>query len=230
MTTAPAGRWRGRGGATWRVPTALIALTLVPLIAGALRVLELADGPVVLPDNPRIDASPEPVVFHIVAVSLFAILGALQFSAKLRRHHPNWHRRSGRLLVGAGLVVAGSGLWMTLAYPNAPGGGSLWVVRLLVGTAMGASIVLAFAAIRRRNVTSHRAWMIRAYALAAGAGTQVLTQGISEPLFGTGDLPKALAMTSGWIINITLAEWIIHRPSPRRAPRVQTHPFAASSP
>lgn len=227
------GRSARRGGSTWRVPTALMALMIIPVVAGFLRLLELAGGPVLLPTNPRIDASPAPVVVHVVTVALFALLGALQFSTRLRHARPHWHRRSGRMLVGAGLLVAGSGLWMTVYYADAPGGRLLWVVRLLVGSAMAASIVIAFVAIRRRDIPSHRAWMIRAYALAAGAGTQLLTQGISEPTFGTGDLPKALSMTSGWIINIALAEWIIRRRSmrrPRRTGRSQAQPLIVGSP
>jgi uncharacterized membrane protein len=203
------------------------------VVAGSLRLLELAGGPVLMPANPRIDASPAPLVVHIVAVALFAFLGAFQFSNRLRRRRPNWHRRSGRILVVAGLVVAGSGLWMTLFYSDAPGGDLLWAVRLLVGSAMAASIVLAFTAIRRRDIATHRAWMIRAYALAAGAGTQAFTQGISEPVFGTSDLPKALSMTSGWLINIVVAEWIIRRPSigrARRTRRAQAPALVVGSP
>ena len=64
--------------------------------------------------------------------------------------------------------------------------------------------------------------MIRAYALAAGAGTQLFTQGIGDGAFGTGDLSKALSMTSGWIINIAVAEWVIRRPSVRRTRRAHT--------
>ena len=38
-----------------------------------------------------------------------------------------------RCTVRAGLLVAGSGLWMTLFYSDAPGGTALWAVRLVVG-------------------------------------------------------------------------------------------------
>lgn len=222
MTPRTGRRRGGASGSAWHVPAALLALTGISVTAGALRVLEIAGGPVVLPENPRIDASPAPVVVHVVAVALFALLGALQFSAAIRRRRPSWHRRSGRMLVVAGLVVAGSGLWMTLFYPDAPGGVLLWTVRLVVGSGMAVSIVLAFAAIRRRDIPTHRAWMIRAYALTAGAGTQLLTQGISEPAFGTGDLPKALSMTAGWIINIVIAEWVIRVPATRRKKRARS--------
>ncbi|MPZ95402.1 MAG: DUF2306 domain-containing protein [Propionibacteriales bacterium] len=206
-----------RDGSSWRVPVALVVLSFVPVVAGSLRLLEVAGGPQVLPANPRVDAVPAPVVVHIVAAAVYALLGAFQFSARLRRRRPNWHRRTGRVLVGAGLVVAGSGLWMTLFYTGAPGGDLLWAVRLLVGSALAASIVLGFAAIRRRDIAAHRAWMVRAYALAVGAGTQVLTQGIGEALFGTSDLSTALSISSGWVINAAVAEWAIRRPAARRA-------------
>ena len=110
---------------------------------------------------------------------------------------------------------------MTLFYAGAPGGDLLWGIRLLVGSAMGASVVLGFTAIRRRDIPAHRAWMIRAYALGVGAGTQAFTQGIGEALFGTGDLSTAISVGSGWAINAVVAEWVIRRPSVRRAGRAR---------
>ena len=217
-----------RGGSSWRVPLALVILSLFPLVAGSLRLIEIAGGPQVLPTNPRIDASPAPLVVHVLAAAVYAVLGAFQFPARLRRRHPGWHRRSGRILVGAGLTVAGSGLWMTLFYPGAPGGVLLWTIRLLVGSTMAAAIVLGFSAIRRRDIAAHRAWMIRAYALGLGAGTQVFTQGIGEALFGTSDLSTGISVASGWVINAVVAEWVIRRPSVRRAARARAAVLAAS--
>jgi uncharacterized membrane protein len=219
----------GSAGSSWRVPAALLVLSAIPVVAGTLRLLEIAGGPQLLPANPRIDAVPAPVVVHIVAAAVFAILGVFQFSARLRRRRPSWHRRSGRVLVGTGLAVAGSGLWMTLFYTGAPGGQLLWAVRLLVGSAMAAFIVLGFTAIRRRDIAAHRAWMIRAYALAVGAGTQAFTQGVGEALFGTGELSTALSMSAGWVINVAVAEWVIRRPRARRVDRARTRTVLAGS-
>jgi uncharacterized membrane protein len=219
----------GSVGSSWRVPAALLVLSAIPVVAGSLRLLEIAGGPQLLPANPRIDAVPAPVVVHIVAAAVFAILGVFQFSARLRRRRPSWHRRSGRVLVGAGLAVAGSGLWMTLFYTGAPGGQLLWAVRILVGSAMAAFIVLGFTAIRRRDIAAHRAWMIRAYALAVGAGTQVFTQGVGEALFGTGELSTALSVSAGWVINVAVAEWVIRRPRARRVDRARTRTVLAGS-
>jgi uncharacterized membrane protein len=214
--SAPRRRPGVRGGAGWRVPLALVILTLFPVVAGSLRLLELAGGPQLLPTNPRIDAFPAPVVAHVLAAAVYAFLGAFQFSARLRRHRPQWHRVAGRVLVGAGLVVAGSGLWMTLFYPGAPGGDLLWGIRIVVCSAMAACIVLGFTAIRRRDIAAHRAWMVRAYALAVAAGTQVFTQGVGEAFFGTGDLSTAVSVGSGWVVNLAVAEWAIRRPRAAR--------------
>jgi uncharacterized membrane protein len=218
---APQRRPGARDKSSWSVPLALVVLSIIPVIAGLLRLLEVAGGPHLLPTNPRIDTSPAPVVVHVLGAAIYAILGAFQFSARLRRRHLNWHRKSGRILVVAGLAVAFSGLWMTLFYTGAPGGDLLWGIRLLVGSAMAASIVLGFAAIRRRDIPAHRAWMMRAYALGLGAGTQAFTEGIGEALLGITDLSKAISLGSGWAINAVVAEWVIRRPSVRRAHRAR---------
>ncbi len=226
---APQRRPGARDKSSWSVPLALVVLSLIPVVSGSLRLLEVAGGPQLMPTNPRIDASPAPVVVHVLGAALYAILGAFQFSARLRRRHLNWHRKSGRILVVAGLAVAGSGLWMTLFYTGAPGGDLLWGIRLLVGSAMAGAIVLGFAAIRRRDIPAHRAWMMRGYALGLGAGTQAFTEGIGEALLGTTDLSKAVSLGSAWVINAIVAELVIRRPAARRAGRARARAALAVS-
>jgi len=191
------------------VPYPLIAIIVVPAIAGTLRLVELAGGPHLLPANPRITASPVPVIVHIVCAVLYSLLGAFQFSNGLRRRWPDWHRVAGRVVVGLGLAVAFSALWMTAFYPRIPGGALATVFRLGFGTGMAASIVLGFIAIRRRDIARHRAWMARAYALALGAGTQALTLGIGKAIFGDSELTTALMLGAGWGINLAVVEYII---------------------
>ena len=204
--------------ARWWVPAGLLALAVIPVVAGTGRLIEVLGGPEVLPHDPRFAASPIPVGVHIVAAVVYAVLGAFQFSARLRRRP--WHRRAGRLLVGLGLAVALSALWMTLLYPRKGGTGDLlFVFRLLAGSGMGVSIVLGLAAIRSRDVARHRAWMTRAYALGLGAGTQAFTVGFGEAIFGSGVARTDLLMGAGWAINAAVAEWVIRRPGARRAGR-----------
>ena len=199
---------------TWLVPLGLIVLSLVPIIAGSLRLVELSGGAAVLPAKPT---SPLPLVLHIVSASVYSVLGAFQFSAGFRRRRPGWHRVAGRLLVVLGLVVALSALWLTLFTPYFEGSGALYqAFRLVFGSAMVLSIVLGFLAIRRRDVARHRAWMIRAYAIALAAGAQVFTLGIGEAIVGKGDTSNALFAGAGWVINLAVAEWIIRRRPVRR--------------
>lgn len=212
MTTGPAALTRRSVGG-WG-PFALLALVLVPAIAGSLRLLELAGGPQLMPANPRLNASPVPVAVHIVCALCYAVLGAFQFSAGLRRRRPGWHRLAGRTLVVLGLAVALSALWMAQFYPRQPGTGELTrLFRLAAGSGMAAGIALGFAAIRRGEVGRHRAWMMRAYALALGAGTQVVTQGVGEPILGTGELSNAFLLGAGWAVNLAVAEYLIRRTS-----------------
>ena len=202
--------------ADWLVPTLLIVMSIVPVVAGAARIGGLAIGGEITPENARFVLSPAPVILHIISASIFCVFGALQFSGGIRRRWPRWHRAAGRVVVVSGLAAALSALWMTAFYPLAPGSGDLLrVIRYVVGSAMVVSIVIAFAAILRRNVPEHRAWMIRGYAIGQGAGTQVfvfLAYLPLTPVFGAPDeIGNALLHAIGWTINIAVAEWIIRR-------------------
>lgn len=202
----------------WRVPIALVALGTVPVIAGALRLAELSVGAVTMPSDPRYAAVPLPVVVHIVSATVFAILGALQFAPRLRRRGSGWHRRSGRVLVVAGLGVALSALWLNQFFPNTNAAREvIHPLRVVFGIAMIAAILVGFAAARRRDFARHRAWMTRGYAIGLVAGTQVFTLGTGGALIGTGQVATALLMAAAWAINLAVAEWAIRRPSPQRA-------------
>jgi len=209
-----------RRKADWLVPVALMALSTVPVLAGTARLTEIARGAAITPANARFMASAWPVVLHIVAVSIYSLLGATQFSAGLRRRSIGWHRNAGRVVVVAGVLAAISGLWMTQCYSWPAGDGRLlYMERLLFGTAMLVSLLLSLAAIRRRDFATHGQWMIRAYAIGLGAGTQVFTHLPWLLLVNStpGEMPRAVMMGAGWIINVVVAEWVIRR-SPRRTP------------
>ncbi|QBR91268.1 DUF2306 domain-containing protein [Nocardioides euryhalodurans] len=202
----------GRPRSGWGVPAGLLALGTIPVVAGSLRVVELSGGATGLPSDARYDASPEPVVLHIACATVFALLGAFQFAPQIRRRHPGWHRRAGRVLVIAGLGVAFSALWLNQFYPRTEATREvLYPLRLAFGSAMVVTLVLGFLAARRRDVIRHRAWMIRSYAIGLVAGTQVITLGIGGLVLGTADLTTALLLGAAWAINLTVAEWAIRR-------------------
>jgi uncharacterized membrane protein len=204
----------------WRIPVALVALSVVPVLAGTARLVELAGGPAIIPADARFTASPLPVVTHIVCATVYAFLGSLQFAARFRNRRPGWHRTAGRVLVVAGLGVATSALWLTLFFPPQPGSGTvLFLLRLAFAPAMVGSLLLGVAAIRRRDIMAHRAWMMRGYAIALGAGTQVFTEGLGGAMFGHSPLALDASRGAAWAVNLAVAEWAIRRPSTTLRPR-----------
>ena len=220
------------------IPLALNLLVIIPLIAGVSRLTQLANGAsgavVITPANARFFASPLPVILHIVSAGLYAVLGAFQFiSRPFRRRGTgrssgrSWHQIAGWLLIPCGLMVALSGLWMTLFYPWPHGDGVvLYGLRLLFGSAMTLAIVLGITAIQRRDFIQHGNWMLRGYAIGLGAGTQTLTLMIGELVLGPpNELSRALLMGLAWLINLAVAEWVIGRQRSFRRP----HPHPASA-
>jgi uncharacterized membrane protein len=215
--------------AGWLVVAGLLVLSAIPITAGAFRLNQLASGAQITPANARFFAMPLPVIVHILGASLFAVLGAFQFATGLRRRWRGWHRWAGRLVVICGLLVGLSALWMTLFYPHPVGDGLfLSALRLLFGSAMIVSIVLAYTAIRRGNVTRHREWITRGYAIGLAAGTQTLTLLTGEMIAGKpNELGRALLMGLAWVINLAVAEWVIRR---RPAPRARVAAVVVSLP
>jgi uncharacterized membrane protein len=197
----------------WPIAAGLLALSFIPVVAGVVRLVSLATGETVTLANARFFAHPLPVQLHIVGASLFCVLGALQFWPGFRHRFVRWHRVAGRIAAPAAIVAGLSGLWMNQFYPYGPNDGLLlYFFRLLFGVGMILTMVLGVAAILRRDVARHRAWIMRSYAIGVGAGTQALTQlpwilAVGQP----GEFPKALLMGAAWVLNLGVAEWLIRR-------------------
>lgn len=198
----------------WIVPAGLVALSLIPVIAGAFRLNQISNG-TLAPENMRFQTSPAPIVLHLISAILYSLLGAFQFSPGLRRRFPKWHRQSGKILIITGLLTSLTGLWMTLFYvvPEIDQRG-VYIARLIVGVLMTLFIYFGMDSIRKRNFSEHGEWMIRAYALAMGAGTQVLTH-LPLIIFPNiqGETSRTIFMSLAWLINIAVAEWIIRKPN-----------------
>jgi uncharacterized protein YciI len=187
----------------------LLVLAAVPVAAGAFRLSDLGE---LTAANARFVTDPVPIVTHVVAATLYAVVGAFQFSGGIRRYRNGWHRAAGVVLVPAGALVAVSGIWMTATYDlPAHDDGALALLRYAVGAAMLAELALAVVALVHHDYPAHGAWMTRAYALGMGAGTQLFTAG---PLTAVDDPPawaRAAAMGLGWAINAVVAEVVIRR-------------------
>jgi uncharacterized membrane protein len=198
------------------VPALLTLLSLVPILGGIARSNSLGESGVTA-ENARFFASPWPIAIHAAAAGVYSLLGAFQFSSALRLRFPRWHRRAGKVLVLCGIAVAVTGVWMTLRYPipSSMQGPLLYVTRLLVGSYPLLALLLGWRRVSQRDFRAHEAWMIRAYAVAQGAGTQAVIIGpwiliSGEVLYFTRDV----LMLVSWGINWLVAEWIIRSRAP----------------
>jgi uncharacterized membrane protein len=176
-----------------------------------VRLRQIAGG-IATADNARFLAMPWPVVVHIAGAVLFALPGAFQFSAQRRRRRMQWHRLAGSILVPCGFAVSLSGLWMAQFYPRAGlDGVAVYWERIVVGVAMTGALWLGFSAVRRHDVGAHRAWMMRAYALGMGAGTQVFTTRISSawtPRAPLGRGPRQQPHPSSFLAAMTVCRLV----------------------
>jgi hypothetical protein len=217
---------------SWKLPSSLLMLSLVPMAAGVVRLSGLvggANGVGVTAGNARFIAMPTPVILHVLCASLFCVLGALQFDPALRQRVPRLHRIAGRVVAPCGVVAALTGLWMTAAYaiPPALQGPLLYGVRMVVGLAMTLAVTLSIRAVLQGRIAPHKAWMVRAYALGQGAGTQVL---ILLPVTWLAGAPtfmfRDVLMTSAWCLNMVFAHHWLH--AARSCPR-PTVAFSATT-
>ncbi|KSU75393.1 Uncharacterized membrane protein [Pseudarthrobacter enclensis] len=230
MTTASVPRTRPQPKTRWLVPAGLILLSLFPLIAGTVRLTDLAGGEV-RPDNARFFDSPVPVLIHVPTVTVYLLLGAFQFVPSLRRGKRgkrSWHKLAGRILVPAGLLAALSGLWMAVFYDLPPLDGPLLLtLRLVFGSAMVAFLVLGFVAVRRHNYVRHSEWMSRAYAIGIAQGTIVVVTMPWTVLVGpVTELSRGLLIGASWVLSLAVAEYFIYRRADKagRQPRTSIQP------
>ncbi|MCH6231075.1 DUF2306 domain-containing protein [Microbacterium sp. CFH 31415] len=224
VRTAPAGtrgsRTAGRVGWAFVLLSALavVAFSATPYFTASLR--ELAgDGVGLAPTYADTSVFVQAAFYtHIVGGATALVLGALQFWRGLRERAPRAHRWSGRLYL-AGVAVGGAA-GLVIA-PSSPAGyvgffgfGALAVLWLITGWR-------AYRAIRRGDVPSHQAWMIRNYALTYAGVTLRLWLPLlmmSPMLLGQSvDMGTAFANAYAavpflcWLPNLVVAEWLVRR-------------------
>jgi uncharacterized membrane protein len=154
------------------------------------------------------------ITLHIAAAMVATAIGPFQFLPRITtKRYVNLHRWLGRTYL-LGILLGGlSGLYMAfLAYGGFParlGFGMLAVAWLSSGA-------MAYRHIRRKEIQSHRQWMIRNYALTFAAVTLrfwLLT------FQATGvELSEAYITVAWlcWVPNLMVAELIVGRIRPGR--------------
>jgi uncharacterized membrane protein len=106
---------------------------------------------------------------HMTPGVLYLLGAPLQLSERFRTKHYTVHRRLGRVLATAAMISVVFALAFGLRFPW---GGSLEAIATAAfGCWFLTCLVLAVRAIRRGEVSIHRRWMIRAFAVGLGVGT-----------------------------------------------------------
>jgi uncharacterized membrane protein len=155
---------------------------------------------------------------HILAGTVFMLLGPLQFIPSIRRHWPRIHRVSGRVFIICGLIAAVTALGVEFAFPLR-GGYFKRAAMVLFSLALLVALVIAWRAAVRRRIDLHRAWVVRAYAIGLSLSTTRLYFIPAYLIYGNPSEFEAATVTwLGFCINCLAAEWIVRRS--RRAPQV----------
>ena len=162
----------GRRRTLWGAIVLLIAIVLVFVgIRLATDVPDIVAGDVPGPDafERRYVLHPLTAYLHIVPGVVYLLLAPFQLWRRFRTRHLRLHRLMGRVALPAGLVAGVLALVFGTLYPY--GGPVEAAAAVVFGLAFLAELTLAYAAVRRKDITAHRRWMIRAFAVAVGIGT-----------------------------------------------------------
>lgn len=165
-------------------------------------------------------------LLHILPGALFLILAAVQFMPSVRHRHLQFHRWSGRFLVILGLIIGISALVMS--YKMNIGGANETAATTLYSIVFLFCISKAYLLARRREITRHREWMIRAYAVGLGVAT---TRPIVGAFFAFRRLTPheffGIAFWLGFTTTFMAAEAWIDYTRTHGANLVRTEPFGS---
>ncbi len=194
----------------------LIAVLSVGIAVFSLRYLVLPDTAPLLKLKSGVFRTA--LLVHAAASLVALAVGPFQFSARLRQRSPRFHRGLGYVYFGGVLIGGGVGLFSAT---GAEGGLSARVGFFLLGLCWLMSGWMALAAIRRGDVTGHREWMVRNFALTFAAVT--LRLWLPTLTVATGSFIEAYRTVAWlcWVPNAIVAEIILRSGSDQSAKRSQ---------
>jgi uncharacterized membrane protein len=118
----------------------------------------LADYPMYHDYRLQVIADRQLLIPHTICGLLALLAGPLQFSSRLRQRHPQFHRVLGRIYLISVFIGAFTGIGLAAGRPGLPGTAMQAAAWIVCTTA-------AFITARNRQITQHRQWMVRSYAV-----------------------------------------------------------------
>lgn len=145
---------------------------------------------------------------HVFSAIFVLLAGYTQFSGYIRVKFPKVHRQLGWLYIVVTLLFAGPSGFIIGIYAN--GGLSSQIAFCLLAFLWMLFTSIALFKIIKKQVSSHRAWMMRSFALALSAITLRAWKYILVALFHPKpiDVYQIVAWL-GWTLNLVIVEIII---------------------
>ena len=169
------------GPAWWWMLALLVAVVLGSFgVRLAVDMPNVVAGTVPGPDafEQRYALHPLAAYAHIVPGVVYLLGAPLQLSHRFRSRHMAVHRRLGRAVLAAGLIAGVAAIVVGVWFPY---GGTLEAgAAVAFGAWFVVALVLAYRAVRRRDVARHRRFMIRAFAVGLAVGTARVWIGIFQ--------------------------------------------------
>jgi uncharacterized membrane protein len=195
----------------WALTILLAAVGVAAVTRRAVSLFAASPAPPRFPEEATFARHPLLTMVHIFPGLLFMVLGPLQFVRSLRSRRPKLHRWTGRVFVGAGLIIGGTALVMSPQM--AIGGATETASTMFFAIVFLLALMKGFLSIRQGKVALHREWMIRAFAIGLAVAT---VRPIVGMFFATRGITKltphdffGLAFWLGFTIHVIAAEiWI----------------------
>jgi uncharacterized membrane protein len=118
----------------------------------------VADYPMYHRYRLQVIADRDLLIPHVLCGTIALLSGPIQFSSRFRLRHLKLHRILGRAYVVSVFVGAFTGIALAVGRPGLPGTAMQAAAWLVCTTA-------AFITARNRQITQHRQWMARSYAV-----------------------------------------------------------------
>jgi uncharacterized membrane protein len=206
----------------------LILLILIAVVAVLLRILtdwpNVTAGTVPAEDSfdRRYALHPVLAYVHILPGVIYLVGAPFQLSRRFRERHLTLHRRMGRIVLPAGVTAGVFAIAFGTLFPF--GGLFEASATVVFGAYFVTALVIAFIAIRSRDVTRHRQWMIRAFAIGLAIATIRIWIGVFQ-VFGVLSFEDSFgaAFWLSFAVHALVAEaYLAKRPHAHGRPTLAT--------
>lgn len=152
------------------------------------------------------------IVLHVAGGMVALLIGPLQFFSVIRKNYARFHRITGRVYLSAVLISGVSATYLAV-FDNLIRKGDFMFGTGTLGMALAWFITggMALWAIRKRNFSQHREWMIRSYVLTANF---IIFRLLFYGLKGLDSFPfkdevGGFTAWASWALPLLIAEFIL---------------------